>query len=251
MPFFIREGKMLKENERFDQLLKENLSIIQNDDVFSFSTDALLLAHFTQLRAKDQIMDLCSGNGVIPLLLSSRTTMTIEAIEIQDALVDMAVRTIQYNDLVSQIKIHHMDLKDVGSTFLPSQFDVVTCNPPYFRENQSYQHLKEAHRIARHEVMCTFKDCVRAANHLLKQGGKMVIVQRADRLADVIVDMRTGGIEPKRLIPIYSKKSKTQAITVIVEGIKGGKPDLKLQSPFYIYNDDGTYSSEMNGVYYG
>ncbi|MEK4757689.1 tRNA1(Val) (adenine(37)-N6)-methyltransferase [Macrococcus sp. FSL W8-0367] len=242
---------MLKENERFDQLLKENLSIIQNDDVFSFSTDALLLAHFTQLRAKDQIMDLCSGNGVIPLLLSSRTTMTIEAIEIQDALVDMAVRTIQYNDLVSQIKIHHMDLKDVGSTFLPSQFDVVTCNPPYCRENQSYQHLKEAHRIARHEVMCTFKDCVRAANHLLKQGGKMVIVQRADRLADVIVDMRTGGIEPKRLIPIYSKKSKTQAITVIVEGIKGGKPDLKLQPPFYIYNDDGTYSSEMNGVYYG
>lgn len=251
MPFFIREGKMLKENERFDQLLKENLSIIQNDDVFSFSTDALLLAHFTQLRAKDQIMDLCSGNGVIPLLLSSRTTMTIEAIEIQDALVDMAVRTIQYNDLVSQIKMHHMDLKDVGSTFLPSQFDVVTCNPPYFRENQSYQHLKETHRIARHEVMCTFKDCVRAANHLLKQGGKMVIVQRADRLADVIVDMRTGGIEPKRLIPIYSKKSKTQAITVIVEGIKGGKPDLKLQPPFYIYNDDGTYSSEMNGVYYG
>lgn len=242
---------MLKENERFDQLLKENLSIIQNDDVFSFSTDALLLAHFTQLRAKDKIMDLCSGNGVIPLLLSHRTATAIEAVEIQEVLVDMAVRTIRYNDLASQIKMHHMDLKDVGNTFLPSQFDVVTCNPPYFRENQSYQHLKEAHRIARHEVLCTFMDCVRAANHLLKQGGKMVIVQRADRLADVIVDMRMGGIEPKRLIPIYSKKSKAQAITVIVEGIKDGKPDLKIQPPFYIYDEDGSYSSQMQEVYYG
>ncbi|TDM14844.1 tRNA1(Val) (adenine(37)-N6)-methyltransferase [Macrococcoides canis] len=242
---------MLKENERFDQLLKENLSIIQNDDVFSFSTDALLLAHFTQLRAKDKIMDLCSGNGVIPLLLSARTATAIEAVEIQDVLVDMAVRTIRYNDLASQITIHHMDLKDVGNTFLPSQFDVVTCNPPYFRENQSYQHLKEAHRIARHEVMCTFMDCVRAASHLLKQGGKMVIVQRADRLADVIVDMRMGGIEPKRLIPIYSKKSKAQAITVIVEGIKGGKPDMKIQPPFYIYDEDGSYSLQMQEVYYG
>lgn len=242
---------MLKENERFDQLLKENLSIIQNEDVFSFSTDALLLAHFTQLRAKDKIMDLCSGNGVIPLLLSHRTATAIEAVEIQEVLVDMAVRTIRYNDLVSQIKMHHMDLKDVGNTFLPSQFDVVTCNPPYFRENQSYQHLKEAHRIARHEVLCTFMDCVRAANHLLKQGGKMVIVQRADRLADVIVDMRMGGIEPKRLISIYSKKSKAQAITVIVEGIKGGKPGLKIQPPFYIYDEDGSYSSQMQEVYYG
>ena len=242
---------MLKENERFDKLLKENLSIIQNEDVFSFSTDALLLAHFTQLRAKDKIMDLCSGNGVIPLLLSHRTATAIEAVEIQEVLVDMAVRTIRYNDLASQIKMHHMDLKDVGNTFLPSQFDVVTCNPPYFRENQSYQHLKEAHRIARHEVLCTFMDCVRAANHLLKQGGKMVIVQRADRLADVIVDMRMGGIEPKRLIPIYSKKSKAQAITVIVEGIKGGKPGLKIQPPFYIYDEDGSYSSQMQEVYYG
>lgn len=211
---------MLKENERFDQLLKENLSIIQNDDVFSFSTDALLLAHFTQLRAKDQIMDLCSGNGVIPLLLSSRTTMTIEAIEIQDALVDMAVRTIQYNDLVSQIKIHHMDLKDVGSTFLPSQFDVVTCNPPYFRENQSYQHLKEAHRIARHEVMCTFKDCVRAANHLLKQGGKMVIVQRADRLADVIVDMRTGALNRSDSFQFTPKNLKRKRLLLLLRGLK-------------------------------
>lgn len=242
---------MLKANERFDQLIKEKLYIIQNDDVFSFSTDALLLAHFTKLRPKDKIMDLCSGNGIIPLLLTHRTQMHIEAIEIQEALVDMASRTIQHNKLEDHITMHHMDLKDVQSIFTPSQFDIVTCNPPYFRENQTFQHMKEAHRIARHEVMCSFSDCVKASNHLLKQGGKLVVVQRADRLADVLIDMRLNGVEPKRLIPIYSKQSKPQAITIVVEGIKGGKPDMKISQPFYIYNEDGSYSESMNEVYYG
>lgn len=242
---------MLLENERFDQLIKEDLSIIQNDEVFSFSTDALLLAHFTPLKKKDKVMDICSGNGIIPLLLSHRTTMPIDAIEIQHRLVDMARRSVQYNKLESQICVHEMDIKTVKKKFIPSQYDVVTCNPPYFRANQEYQHLKEAHRIARTEVLCTFLDCVAAANHLLKQGGKMVVVQRADRLIDVLADMRSLGIEPKVIQPIYSSANRPQAITVIVEGIKGGKPDVKVMPPFYIYDDQNEYSKAMLEVYYG
>ncbi len=242
---------MLLENERFDQLIKENLSIIQNDDVFSFSTDALLLAHLTPLKKKDKVIDICSGNGIIPLLLSHRTNMPIEAIEIQPQLVDMAKRSVQYNKLEEQICMYQMDIKSVKQNFIPSQFDVVTCNPPYFRANQEYQHLKEAHRIARTEVLCTFLDCVQSANHLLKQGGKMVVVQRADRLIDVLSDMRTVGIEPKVIYPIYSSPDKPNAITVVVVGIKGGKPDVKVMPSFYIYNTDGTYSESMNEVYYG
>ncbi|MCE4957931.1 tRNA1(Val) (adenine(37)-N6)-methyltransferase [Macrococcoides caseolyticum] len=242
---------MLLENERLDLLIKESLSIIQNDDVFSFSTDALLLAHFTSLRRSDKVMDICSGNGIIPLLLSHKTTMPIEAIEIQSKLVDMARRSVQYNKREEQICIHEMDIKDVKQHFTPSQFNVVTCNPPYFRANQNYQHLKEAHRIARTELMCTFEDCVAAANHLLKQGGKMVVVQRADRLVDVLYAMRLKGIEPKVIYPVYSSPKKSQAITVIVEGIKGGKPDVKVMSPFYIYDINHEYSQEMQEVYYG
>ncbi|MCU7558411.1 tRNA1(Val) (adenine(37)-N6)-methyltransferase [Macrococcus capreoli] len=242
---------MLLHNERLDQLIKENLSIIQNDEVFSFSTDALLLAHFTPLKKRDKVMDICSGNGIIPLLLSDRTDMPIEAIEIQSKLVDMARRSIRYNKLESQVYVHEMDIKGVQQQFIPSQFDIVTCNPPYFRANQDYQHLKEAHRIARTEVLCTFMDCVQAAKHLLKQGGKFVVVQRADRLVDVVTDMRNGGIEPKVIYPIYSSPNKPQAITVVVEGIKGGKADVKVMSPFYIYNEAQQYSKEMNVVYYG
>ncbi|WP_414045440.1 tRNA1(Val) (adenine(37)-N6)-methyltransferase [Macrococcus equi] len=242
---------MLLENERLDKLIKENLSIIQNDEVFSFSTDALLLAHFTTLKKKDKVMDICSGNGIIPLLLSHKTNMPIEGIEIQSQLVDMARRSFQYNHLESQIEMHAMDIKDVKKNFIPSQYDVVTCNPPYFRSNQSYQHLKEAHRIARTEILCTFADCVSAAQHLLKQGGKMVVVQRADRLVDVLVDMRAQNIEPKRIYSIYSSPNKPQAITIVVEGIKGGKPDAKVMPPFYIYDGKNEYSQEMCEVYYG
>lgn len=241
---------MLKTNERLDRLLKEQLDIIQNDEVFSFSTDALLLGHFTPALKKGKIMDLCSGNGIIPLLLSYKSHVPIEAVEIQHELVDMARRSVMHNGLEQQITIHEMDLKDAGMHFTPSQYTLVTCNPPYFRGNQSFQHLKEAHRIARHEVMCSLDDCVTAARHLLKEGGRLMMVHRADRLVDCMTAMRECGIEPKKIWTIYSRKNKPQAITVVIEAVKGGRPDCRIMPPFYIYDGDD-YSAEMKAVYYG
>lgn len=160
---------MLKEQERLDDLIKENLKIIQNDEVFSFSTDALLLAHFTKVRKNDSILDLCAGNGVIALLLSAKSHQKIESIEIQEQLADMAQRSFKYNRLEERLSMHNMDLKDVYQTFKPSQFTLITCNPPYFKRNQLHQHQKEAHKIARHEIMCSLEDCMFARRHLLKQ----------------------------------------------------------------------------------
>ena len=138
---------MLKANERIDDLFKENLKIIQNDDVFSFSTDALLLGHFTEVRKNDKILDLCAGNGVIALLLSAKGSQTIESIEIQEQLADMARRSFEYNDLTNRLLMHHMDLKDVYQNFKPSQYTLVTCNPPYFKSNQRHQHQKRRIRL--------------------------------------------------------------------------------------------------------
>lgn len=241
----------MKKNERIDRLIKEGLSIIQNDEVFSFSTDALLLAHFVRPIKKGRIMDLCSGNGIIPLLLSDKMEVPIEGIEIQSELVDMARRSVALNQLDAQIQIHEGDLRTVNQSMLPSQYDVVTCNPPYFRENQSFQHLKEPHRIARHEILCTLDDCIRASRHLLKQGGRLYMVHRADRLVDCLVSMRQGGLEPKALWQIYSRPDKPTAVTVVIEAVRGGKPDCKVMPPFYIYQNDGHYSREMTEVYYG
>ncbi|PHK48880.1 tRNA1(Val) (adenine(37)-N6)-methyltransferase [Staphylococcus edaphicus] len=241
---------MLLEDERLDYLTKEHLRIIQNDEVFSFSTDALLLGHFTNVKKRDSIMDLCSGNGVIPLVLSYKGQQAIEAIEIQEQLVNMARRSITYNGLDERIHMYHMDLKEVHKHFKPSSYNLVTCNPPYFKTNQQHQHQKDAHKIARHEIMCTLKDCCIAARHLLKQGGRFMMVHRADRLMDVLSDMRTYQIEPKKVYFIYSKQDKV-AQTIVVEGRKGGNQGLEIQPPFYIYNKDGTYTEEMREIYYG
>ncbi|UDI79144.1 tRNA1(Val) (adenine(37)-N6)-methyltransferase [Staphylococcus taiwanensis] len=241
---------MLKNHERYDYLIKENLQIIQNDDVFSFSTDALLLAHFTKVRKNDKVLDLCAGNGVIALLLSAKGSQQIESIEIQEQLVGMAERSFKYNHLNERLYMHHMDLKEVTKRFKPSQYTLVTCNPPYFKNNQLHQHQKEAHKIARHEVKCTLEDCMLAARHLLKQGGRLMMVHRADRLMDVLTEMRKANIEPKRVVFIYSKIGKS-AVTIVVEGRKDGKQGLEIAPPFYIYNQDGAYSDEMRDVYYG
>ncbi|MCG7340218.1 tRNA1(Val) (adenine(37)-N6)-methyltransferase [Staphylococcus sp. ACRSN] len=241
---------MLKDGERLDCLIKENLKIIQNDDVFSFSTDALLLAHFTKVKKNDQILDICTGNGVIPLLLSGKGKQHIEGVEIQEQLVDMARRSLILNQLDKRITMHHMDLKCAHKTFKPAQYSLVTCNPPYFKVNQQHQHQKDAHKIARHEIMCTLEDCCYAARHLLKQGGRLMMVHRADRLMDVLSQMRAFQIEPKKLYFVYSKEGKV-ANTIVVEGRKGGNQGLDIQPPFYIYQKDGTYSQEMREIYYG
>lgn len=241
---------MLREHERLDYLTKEHLRIIQNDAVFSFSTDALLLAHYTTVRKNDKVMDLCSGNGVIPLLLSAKSTQSIEGIEIQSQLVDMAERSYHYNQLSDRLTMHHMDLREVATHFKPAQYSLITCNPPYFKMNQQHQHHKEAHKIARHEVMCTLDDCCKAARHLLKEGGRFIMVHRADRLMDVLTTMRQYRLEPKRLTLIYSKPGKS-AQMMIVESRRGGQQGLEIAPPFYIYTATDEYTEEMRAIYYG
>ena len=241
---------MLEDNERVDHLIKEGYEIIQNDEVFSFSTDALLLGYLTEVRKNDKVMDLCSGNGVIPLLLAAKSTQPIEGIEIQEQLVSMARRSFKLNDLNDRLTMHHMDLKDVYQTFQPAQYTLVTCNPPYFKMNQNHQHQKEAHKIARHEILCKLEDCLMAARHLLKQGGRLYMVHRAERMMDVLTEMRRVNIEPKRLTFVYSKHDR-DAQTILIEGRKSGNQGLDITKPFYIYQEDGTYSKEMKGIYYG
>ncbi|UXS75414.1 tRNA1(Val) (adenine(37)-N6)-methyltransferase [Staphylococcus chromogenes] len=241
---------MLTQEERLDYLMKENLRIIQNDAVFSFSTDALLLGHFTIPRKRDRILDLCTGNGVIPLLLSAKGNNQITGIEIQEQLVDMAQRSVAYNALDDRIDIIHDDIQHVTQRYKPSSFDLITCNPPYFKANQVNQHQIEAHKIARHEIYCTLDDCVRVSGHALKQGGRLVMVHRAERLLDIFEAMRRYQIEPKQLYMIYSKVGK-EAQTIVVEGRKGGNEGLKLAPPFYMYDASGHYTDEMKAIYYG
>ncbi|ENC9090505.1 tRNA1(Val) (adenine(37)-N6)-methyltransferase [Staphylococcus pseudintermedius] len=241
---------MLQPGERLDYLIREDLRIIQNDAVFSFSTDALLLGHFTEVRKRDRILDMCAGNGVIPLLLSDKGNNVITGVEIQPQLVNMAVRSVQYNHLEDRITMVEMDINALIQVYSPAQFDLITCNPPYFKANQTNQHQLEAHKIARHEIYCTLDDCLRVSNHLLKEGGRVVMVHRAERMLDLFESMRHYRIEPKRLHMIFSKPGKA-AQTIVVEGRKGGRQGLDIAPPFYIYDEQGDYTPEMKEIYYG
>ncbi|KUP04235.1 hypothetical protein Q73_16235 [Bacillus coahuilensis m2-6] len=241
---------MLKNDERLDYLLKENLRIIQSPSVFSFSLDAVLLANFASVpRAKGKVMDLCTGNGVVPLLLSSKTRTFIEGVEIQERLYDMARRSVEYNELEGQIKLYHGDLKDLPKEIRKDSYDTVTCNPPYFTtSHEEVINPNEHLAIARHEIYCTLDDVMRTTSGLLKYGGKAAFVHRPGRLVDIITSMRSHDLEPKRMQLVYPRVGK-EANILLIEGIKHGKPDLKILPPFYIFTGED-YTKEMRALLY-
>lgn len=242
----------LKGDERLDYLLSENLRIIQSPSVFAFSLDAVLLAKFVYVPIqKGKLIDLCSGNGVIPLFLSMRTKGDIFGVEIQERLYDMAVRSIQYNELQKRIHMIHGDIKEMPKKLGTDQFDVVTCNPPYFPTPSDKQINSNVHlAIARHEILCTLEDAVCVASQLAKQGGKVAFVHRPGRLLDIITLMRKYRIEPKKIQFVYPKREK-EANTLLIEGIKDGKPDLKILPPLVVYEENDEYTKEMKEILYG
>lgn len=243
---------MLTDDERLDYLLAENLRIIQSPSVFSFSLDAVLLARFAYVpRKRGRIVDLCTGNGAIPLFLSVRTESTITGVELQPRLAGMARRSIEFNGLEEQIEIIEGDVKDIPAQLGYEKFDTVTCNPPYFpAHDMSDKNLSEHMAIARHELHLTLDEAVRSASQLLKQGGKAAFVHRAGRLIDIMAAMRANRLEPKRIRLVYPKAGK-EANTLLIEGIKDGKPDLKVLPPLIVYGEDGDYTEEVRGLLYG
>lgn len=242
----------LKDDERLDYLLAEDLRIIQSPSVFSFSLDAVLLARFVQIpKSKGHIVDLCSGNGVIPLFLSARTKAKITGIELQPRLHDMATRSIAYNKLSQQIDIQLGDVKKAPETLGIEKYDAVTCNPPYFLAHElSEKNTSEHYAIARHELYLTLDEAVESASRLLKQGGKAAFVHRPGRLLDIVMAMRANRLEPKRIQFVYPKQGR-EANTLLIEAIKDGKPDLKILPPLYVYDDQNEYTPEVRALLYG
>ena len=243
---------LLKDDERLDYLLAEELRIIQSPSVFSFSLDAVLLSRFVNIpKNRGAIVDLCSGNGVIPLFLSARTKAKIIGVELQPRLYDMATRSVAYNELQDQIEMVLGDVKDAPATLGVEKYDAVTCNPPYFLAHElSEKNVSEHYAIARHEIHLTLEEAIQSASRLLKQGGKAAFVHRPGRLLDIVTAMRANRLEPKRIQFVYPKEGK-EANTLLIEGIKDGKPDLKILPPLYVYNEHNEYTAEVSELLYG
>ncbi|MFB1051090.1 tRNA1(Val) (adenine(37)-N6)-methyltransferase [Paraliobacillus sp. JSM ZJ581] len=243
----------LKEDERLDYLLAdESMQIIQSPAVFSFSIDAVLLANFARIPLKrGKILDLCTGNGVIPLLFSKKTTATITGVEIQARLYDMAKRSVDMNQKEAQIQLIHGDLKDMPARFGNNKFDIVTVNPPYFQtEKKSHQNKNDYLTIARHEILCSLDDVVQACSKLAKSGGKVAMVHRPNRLVEILTLFKQYKLEPKRLQFIYPKKGK-EANVLLIEAIRDGNPDLHIHPPLYVFEQNGEYTKELSEIIYG
>lgn len=243
----------MKDDERLDYLVAdESMKIIQSPTIFSYSLDALLLADFTYVPIKKgRILDLCTGNGIIPLLLTKRTEGSLLGLEIQERLYDMARRSVEMNGLTDRINIIHGDLKERHSELPQSGFDLVTCNPPYFKTPNDNEKNKNEHlTIARHEVCCTLEDVISSCKLYVKPGGKVSLVHRPSRLIDIITLMRAYQIEPKRVRFVYSKIGR-EANMILIEGVRDGKPDLSILPPLYIYQEDDSYTEEASKIIYG
>lgn len=242
----------LYDGERIDYLPNKEQQIIQAKDILSFSIDAVLLAKFVHVPIqKGNLIDLCCGNGVIPLLLSRRTKGDIVGVEIQPRLAQMAERNIALNDLHTRIKMYCADINELPKEIMLGDFDVVSCNPPYFKmTSQTEKNLSEHQFIARHEVYCTLEDVIRVSSALVRQKGKVALVHRPERLADICTLMKKYRIEPKRMQLVYPKKGKDANI-LLIEGMKDGQPELKCLPPLFVYDEGQTYTKEFETIYYG
>lgn len=237
-------------SERLDYLVTEGLHIIQSREVFSFSMDAVLLAKFANIPHYGKIADLCSGNAVIPLLLSARTKAHIHAVEIQPRLADMARRSVAINELEEKITVVEGDLRIFPQEAGQGAFDYVTVNPPYMPGNTGDQNDNIHFAMARHELNGTLDQIVEASARLLRTGGKMAMVHRPERLMDIMMSLRNWRLEPKRLRFIHPYAG-AEANMVLIEAIRGGKPAVKILPPLVVYNKERKYEQEIMELYYG
>ncbi|MWC31142.1 tRNA1(Val) (adenine(37)-N6)-methyltransferase [Paenibacillus sp. MMS18-CY102] len=244
------QGQALLQGERLDDLMTKELQIIQSREVFSFSMDAVLLARFASIPPRGRVVDLCTGNGVIPLLLSTRTRAAIDAVEIQPRLADMAKRSVKHNQLDDQIHIIEGDLRTYPRTAGQGIYDAVTVNPPYMQTQTGDQNENEHYAIARHEIHCTLDEVVEASARLVRTGGKVSMVHRPNRLMDILESFRRWKLEPKRIRFVHPH-AEAEANMLLIEAIRDGKPSVKLLPPLIVYTKEREYTEELKRLYYG
>ena len=239
----------IKEDENIDDLQLNGLNLIQKKDGFKFGVDAVLLSDFANVKTKHSVVDLCTGTGIVPFLLYGKyNPKEVLGIEIQDDMVEMAQRSVKLNSLDGKVSFMNLDLKNTEELKKLGRFDVLTVNPPYKLNNSGILNPTDKLAIARHEIMCNLEDVIVAARTLLKDNGRMFIVHRPERLADIFMLMRKYKIEPKRVKMVHPKANKAPNI-VLVEGQRDGGAYLKWDEPLYVYNENGKYTEEINRIY--
>lgn len=234
------EENILKPGERLDDLQLSGYHIIQDPQRFCFGVDAVLLTDFAKVKPGERLLDLGTGTGVIPILLSAKTKGSgFTGLEIQPESADMARRSVSYNHLEEKVEIVTGDIKEAADLFDAASFDVITTNPPYMLADHGLRNPDDSKAIARHEVLCTLDDILRESMRLLQDKGRFYMIHRPFRLTEILTKMHEYKIEPKRIQFIHPYIDKEPTM-VLVEGMRGAKPRVTIEPPIIMYAKDGT-----------
>lgn len=240
---------MMNDDERIDDLQRDGYRIIQNKNSFCFGMDAVLLSSFAKAEEGERVLDLGTGNGVIPILMQTKNPGAFFAgLEIQEVSADLAKRSVELNGISEYVNIVQGDIKEASAIFGGASFNVVTTNPPYMNENHGIVNPDSAKAIARHELLCTLEDVVREASKCLKMRGRFYMVHRPQRLVEIFDTMTRYHLEPKRMRMVHPHADK-EANMVLIEAVKGGRTLLRTEQPLIVYNNDGTYTQKLLEMY--
>lgn len=230
------QTEYLLEGERLDDLQLSGYYIIQDPKRFCFGIDAVMLSDFAKVKPGERVLDLGTGTGVIPILLSAKTKgLHFTGLEIQPESADMAQRSVRYNDLEDKIDIVTGDIKEAAELFVTASFDVITTNPPYMLKEHGLKNHGDARTIARHEILCTLDDILRESAKLLRESkGRFYMIHKPFRLAEILTKMCQYKIEPKRIRFVHPYVDKEPTM-VLIEGLKGGKSRVTVEPPIIMY----------------
>ena len=224
----------------------KNLRVYQDSEMFNFSLDSVLLPNFVTINKNiKNILDIGCGNLPVSLILTTKTDASITAVEIQKDVYDIALKNLELNNKKDQINIINADIRDLYKNFETEYYDVIVCNPPFFKVSKdSHLNKNDYKKIARHEVFLNLDDLFSISKKILKNNGIISIVHRPERLLDIICAMRKYNIMPKKIQFVYPKKDK-EANILLIEGTKNGNSGMKILPPLFVHNEDGSYTDEV------
>ena len=221
----------------------------QDADAFRYGIDAVLLADFACCGAGDRVMELGSGNGVVPLIIKAKYGPAyIAGIEKQESVYELAVRNVEENGVSGGLEFFNMDVLDVPSAFRSAEFDVVCSNPPYMEKGCAIVNPESVKHVSRHETTAGLEDFFRAAAHVLKPGGRLVMVHRPFRLPDLMTMSRACGLEPKRMRLVVPHRGEAPNI-VLLEFVKGAGKELLILPELCVRESGGDYTQELLAIY--
>ena len=234
---------------RTDEIGFGGFRLIQDTDAFCYGIDAVLLADFSGAQKTDAVLDMCCGNAVVSLIIEALyCPESITGLEVQEAAARLAENNIINNGLEGKCSIVCGDAKDVEMLFPSGSFSLVVCNPPYFEAGRGVSSGSDTMRLARHETTAGLEVFLKASAYALKKGGRLCIVHRPERLADIVEFARRFSLEPKLMRFIAPHRGEA-ANLVLIQFVKGGGKGLRMLPELVVRTDDGGFTDEIERIY--